>query len=76
MFPCTNSSIKTELSAQNSAMKIQPKSSTCPQTFMESEPLGSHQHNQLTESNNSNSSTFTLPNITQLAPTKLDDHVT
>jgi hypothetical protein len=40
---------------------------------MVSEPLGSHQHNQMTESNNSNPSTFTLPNITHLAPTKLDD---
>jgi hypothetical protein len=28
----------------------------------------------MTESNNSNSSTFTLPNITHLAPSKLDDH--
>jgi len=38
---------------------------------MVSEPLGSH---QMAESSNSNPSTFTLPNITYLAPTKLDDH--
>jgi len=38
---------------------------------MVSEPLGSH---QTTESSNSNPSTFTLPNTTHLAPTKLDDH--
>jgi len=55
-------------------MKIQLKSLTCPQTFMVLEPLSSHLHNQMAESSNSNPSTFTLPNITHLAPTKLDDH--
>jgi hypothetical protein len=55
-------------------MKIQPKASSCLQTFMVSEPLGSHQHTSMVESINSNLSTFSMPNITHLAPTKLDDH--